>query len=389
MSSWLRVEGGNDASIELLPDTETGLRIAIGRIQTANSFDVQLNQPGLTIEANQRYTLNFRGRSDRPRIIFVGCAKAHAPWTGLGLYKEIQLKPEWQSFEEQFEAIASDENARIHFDVGGSDISVELSSVSFGGMPALQFLDHVPLPPRTAQPASHEPSEIGGLQARAAAAPNLVQFGALRRLTPISRDWGWDRGLPIDRYYIENFLSHHKADIRGRVLEVGNNSYTRKFGDDRVATSDVLHVAEGNAQATLVADLASASHVPSNTFDCMILTQTLQLIYDVRAAIKTIYRILKPRGVLLATFPGISPTYDSNWADSWYWSFTPLSARRLFGDVFVTENVEIQAFGNVFAAISFLQGLAFEDVTKEELDYRDPGYDVTLAIRAVKSDVAP
>jgi SAM-dependent methyltransferase len=158
-------------------------------------------------------------------------------------------------------------------------------------------------------------------------------------------------------------------------------------GADRVAVSDVLHVAEGNPQATLVADLASAGDVPSNTFDCIILTQTLQLIYDLRAAIKTIYRILKPRGVVLATFPGISQTYDPNWHDNWYWSFTELSARRLFGEVFLPENIEIQAFGNVFAAISFLQGLAFEDVTKEELDYRDPGYDVTLTLRAVKSDV--
>ena len=148
--------------------------------------------------------------------------------------------------------------------------------------------------------------------------------------------------------------------------------------------SDVLHVVEGDPQATIIADLASADHIPSNSFDCIILTQTLQLIYDVRAALKTIYRILKPSGILLATFPGISQTYDNEWGDTWYWNFTSLSARRLFEEVFPTEHLKIEAFGNVLAAISFLHGLAVEELRPEELDHREPGYEVTIAVRAQK-----
>src|ERR1044071_606160 len=68
-----------------------------------------------------------------------------------------------------------------------------------------------------------------------------VGFGALRRLTPISREFGLDRGQPIDRYYVEDFLERNAADIRGRVLEVGDDRYTRKFGGGRVSRSDVLH----------------------------------------------------------------------------------------------------------------------------------------------------
>ena len=37
---------------------------------------------------------------------------------------------------------------------------------------------------------------------------------------PVSDHWGWDRGTPVDRYYIEQFLAEHAADVRGRVLEV-------------------------------------------------------------------------------------------------------------------------------------------------------------------------
>lgn len=212
-----------------------------------------------------------------------------------------------------------------------------------------------------------------------------VDFGDLKRVEPISRTWGYDRGRPVDRYYIENFLAEHANDIHGRTLEVGDDSYTRQFGGDRVATRDVLHVTEGNAGATIVADLASADHIPSNAFDCIILTQTLHLIYDTRAALRTLHRILKPGGVLLATFPGISQIDRYEWGESWYWGFTTRSARRLFDEVFPAENSEIRAHGNVLAAISFLHGLAEEELSREELDYRDPDYELLITVRAMKS----
>ena len=210
-------------------------------------------------------------------------------------------------------------------------------------------------------------------------------FGDLRRLNPISRVFGLNRGKPIDRYYIEDFLARHAKDICGRVLEIGDDIYTQKFGGDFVSHSDVLHVTEDNPKATIVADLTRADHVPSNTFDCIIFTQTLQFIYDVPAALRHLYRILKPGGVLLVTFPGISQIsrYDMDrWGD--YWRFTTLSAKRLFGEVFPPKNVEVQAYGNVLTAVAFLHGLAAEELKQEELDYHDPDYEVLITVRSVK-----
>jgi SAM-dependent methyltransferase len=212
-----------------------------------------------------------------------------------------------------------------------------------------------------------------------------VRFGDLRRLKPISRVFGFDRGLCIDRYYIENFLAKHAEDIRGHVLEIGDDTYTRRFGGDRVARSDVLHVQEGNPKATIVADLTCADSIPSDTFDCIIFTQTLQFIYDVRAAIRHLHRILKPGGVLLATFPGISQIsrYDMDrWGD--YWRFTTLSARMLFEEVFPSGNVTVRAYGNVLAAVAFLHGLSAEELRREELDYHDPDYELIITLRALK-----
>ena len=60
-----------------------------------------------------------------------------------------------------------------------------------------------------------------------------VGFEDLRRLQPISAQFAFDCGKPINRRYIEDFLSRNTADIKRRVLEFGNNAYTIRFGRDR------------------------------------------------------------------------------------------------------------------------------------------------------------
>jgi len=212
-----------------------------------------------------------------------------------------------------------------------------------------------------------------------------VRWGKLRRLTPFSREFGYDRGQPIDRYYIEKFLSDHKTDIQGHVLEIADDTYTFQFGGDRVMVSEILHAEPGNPKATIIGDITRAEHIPSNTFDCIILTQTLQLIYDVRAAIQTIFRVLKPGGVVIATFPGISQIsrYDmERWGH--YWAFTSLSARQLFVEVFPVPNLQIKTYGNVLAATAFLYGMAVQELKQEEMDFFDPDYEVIIAVSAKK-----
>jgi Glycosyl transferase family 2/Carbohydrate binding domain len=126
----LRVAGGSEAGLVFPPDDPDTVRIAIGKAATKTGFDIQLNQPHLKVKANHGYTIQFRARADRERSIAVGFAEAHEPWNGLGLYKRVELTGEWQSYEQEFVAAADESNARIHFDVGESDISVELGSVS-------------------------------------------------------------------------------------------------------------------------------------------------------------------------------------------------------------------------------------------------------------------
>ena len=211
-----------------------------------------------------------------------------------------------------------------------------------------------------------------------------VRLGDLHRLTPISQCFGFDRGLPIDRHYIERFLARHASEIAGRVLEVGDDTYTRRFGGSRVSRSDVLHVHHGNPRATILGDLTDPAVLPQNAFDCIVLTQTLQLIYDVPLAITRIHGALAPGGVVLVTAPGISQIDRGEWGKTWFWSFTPVALQRLFGSVFGPDAIMIEEYGNAFAATAFLQGLAVEEIDTSDLDSLDHAYPVIVALRARK-----
>ncbi len=214
-----------------------------------------------------------------------------------------------------------------------------------------------------------------------------LDLGDLRRLTPVSKNFGLDRGQPVDRYYVEKFLGQHAAAIKGRVLEIGDPRYTRQFGGDKVTQSDVLHVNLQKPDVTIIGDLTRADRIPSDAFDCLILTQTLQCIYEVKAALETCRRILKPQGILLATFPGISriarPSFGETWEDNW--RFTKSGAEKIFSEVFSAGNTAVQAYGNVLAAVAFLHGMAAEELRPEELDAQDADFEVLIAVKAVKS----
>jgi SAM-dependent methyltransferase len=203
-------------------------------------------------------------------------------------------------------------------------------------------------------------------------------------VSPIDPNWGFERGTPIDRIYVERFIGGHAGDIRGRVLEIAAPDYTNRFGSD-VERVDILMATEGNPQATIVGDLAYAPQIPSDAFDCAIVTQTLQFVWDTRAALATLYRILAPGGVLLATVPGltkISPPEDEEFGE--WWHFTARSVGRLAEEAFGADGVEVQAYGNVLSAAAFLYGLAASDLRPDELAARDPFYEVTIGLRAVK-----
>lgn len=215
--------------------------------------------------------------------------------------------------------------------------------------------------------------------------PTRFDFGDLG-LRPVTNDWGFSRGYPVDRYYIETFLQRHAQDIAGHVVEVGDKGYTLRLGGNRVTKSDVWDVNAANRAATIVADLSDAPQVPSGSFDCFILTQVLVLIQNVQEAFRELHRVLKPGGVALITVPGISQISSiPDEAANWSWSFYPKTLRWLLSNAgFDATSLEVEGWGNLKTTVAFLAQLAQSDLEPGDYEFNDSRYPLIVAARAVK-----
>lgn len=213
----------------------------------------------------------------------------------------------------------------------------------------------------------------------------FTYFGSFRALEPVNLGFGYGKGTPIDRVYIEHFLSAHASDIHGRVLEIGDNEYTLRFGEPHVAKSDILTY-ESNDPAHIVGRLESCPEIANDTYDCIVLTQTLHYIYEMDKAVEEIFRILKPGGVLLCTVPGLSQV--SRWdMDRWgdRWRLTTLSMRELFErSSFGGKLLTVSSYGNVVAAVAFIEGVVAEKLKQKELFFNDADYQILVCARVVK-----
>ena len=198
-------------------------------------------------------------------------------------------------------------------------------------------------------------------------------------INPVSRLFGIDRGMAIDRYYIERFLKENSQYIQGNVLEMGENTYTKKYG---VKNCDsyvfIFDKEKGVVDQFVYGNLENGENLPNGLFDCIIFTQVFNFIFDVSTAITNSIKMLKSGGVLLLTVAGNTPIskYDmQRWGH--YWNFTYKAIERLC----CRANTEciVVSYGNCKSACEFLQGMAVDDVEDiRELDYYDANYPIVI-----------
>jgi hypothetical protein len=210
-----------------------------------------------------------------------------------------------------------------------------------------------------------------------------VNWGTLRRTSPFSDHYGYDRGQPVDRYYIERFLEDQRSAICGEVLEVASPDYTRRFGGDRVTRSHVVDIDSDRGQATLVADLCAPGSLPASGFDCVILTQTLQLLSEQTVALENLWASLRPGGALLVTVPCISRIERKTPATD-FWRYTPTGLEMLIARSCPDANIVTEGRGNVLAAVAFLMGLAAQDLSESELQDEDPFFPMLVCATVTK-----
>lgn len=216
---------------------------------------------------------------------------------------------------------------------------------------------------------------------------SAVPHAGLFRGTPINRDWGWGKGTPLDRPFIEHFIKTHCGDIRGRVLEVKEPEYCRLYARPG-AQVDILDLNPDNKIANIIDDLQYCNKIADNTYDCVLLTQVLQFVPDVDKALSAVARILRPGGILLVTVCGITQTGHEE-EGAFHWAFFAAGLRHALARYFDPRKLVIDSHGNAGLAASFLMGLTEQQVPPELLSVNDPEYAIVITGRAVKPGSIP
>jgi hypothetical protein len=211
------------------------------------------------------------------------------------------------------------------------------------------------------------------------------RWGNLRRRRPFSESFGYERGTPVDRWYIERFLHEHADEIRGEVLEVGEPRYTMRFGGGRVTRSHVVDVDAANRGATIVADLCEPGSLPRAAFDCAVVTQTLQFLPDVDAAVANLFESLRPGGTLLVTAPAVS-RLEPGLRDRDLWRFGPAGLAQVLRRGCPGAEIAVVGRGNLVAAVAALEGVAAEELAGADLHGIDPDFPLVVCGRVRKGD---
>lgn len=204
----------------------------------------------------------------------------------------------------------------------------------------------------------------------------LPRWGNLRRTTPFSSTFGFERGTPVDRHYLHRFLNQNRALITGDVLEIQTDSYTRRYGQQvrRSATVDIIPL----FQPTYLCDLAHCEHtVPSAAFDCVLLPNTLQHLRELDLCLANIRRIARPGGSVLASAAGLLPL-TGDVPD--LWRFSPDGWREKLAHAWPGISITVAGHGNCLASVASQLGLALEELTDAELDANDPRFPVLTTI---------
>ena len=237
-----------------------------------------------------------------------------------------------------------------------------------------------------------DPERIDQLKERARPVANRVirnlpgrrvRWGTLRRTTPFSDCYGWDRGLPIDRYYIEGWLARNAFAFRGEALEVRGPEYAERYGGANVTKVHVVDIDESNPKATVIADLTKEGSLPDAAYDTIVMTQTLHVTEDDDGGFRTLWRALRPGGTILFSGPCVG-RIDHELAEYDSWRYTPNGLRRRLARILPDAQVSVEAFGNVLAGAAYLYGIAMQELTPAELDVRDPGFPIVVCAKIDK-----
>jgi SAM-dependent methyltransferase len=204
-----------------------------------------------------------------------------------------------------------------------------------------------------------------------------VNWGDLRRPQPLCQFFGFMRGTPIDRYYLDQFIKSIQKEVSGITLEIGGEKTNQELYGFKLTTEYRVLDLPGWSD-DIVGDATNPEAVSDNSFDSIIIFNVLEHCENPQAVVDNIYKWLKPGGRAFAMVPctqRIHPTPRD------YWRPMPDGLQVLFK---AFHEKKVTTYGNITTVIASFHGIAVEELTTAEMDFTHPDYPVVACIVAQK-----
>ncbi|GAA2591706.1 methyltransferase domain-containing protein [Streptomyces axinellae] len=218
------------------------------------------------------------------------------------------------------------------------------------------------------------------LQERGLLVPHVggIDWGQLRRLTPICPAFGTSRGTPIDRYYLNRFITEIRDVVQGDVVEIGGEDGNKDvYGFTRASGYRGLDIKEGPG-VSLAGDAADPDIIPANSLDSIIAFNVLEHTARPWQVVDNMWQWLRRGGTAYCMVPSAQRLHG---APEDYWRPLPAALREMFG---AWSEQTVHQYGNPLSAIASLMGIAAEELDAVELSTHHPDYPVASCIVARK-----
>lgn len=206
--------------------------------------------------------------------------------------------------------------------------------------------------------------------------PGSIDFGALSPGHPLCPFFGFLRGTPIDRHYLDAFVREFRSRIVGRTLEIGGTPETRTRHRLTRVTRFLTVDADPASQANYVGDVHTSTLFPRARFDTILAFNVLEHCRDPGRVVRNVRAWLKPGGAFLCMVPNAQRIHQ---VPKDYWRPLPDALEfltREFGER------QFRMYGNLTTTIASLAGASFEDVPPSYFQWHDERYPVATCVVA-------
>ncbi|WP_169221635.1 methyltransferase domain-containing protein [Brasilonema sp. UFV-L1] len=209
-------------------------------------------------------------------------------------------------------------------------------------------------------------------------AVNTLDWGDLKRRFPICHKFGFTRGTPVDRYYLDKFISEIRHQVVGSVLEIGGVLLNKEIYQLSVATEYQTLDLVSRPGVTVVGDAHDSTIIMPESLDTVLVFNVLEHCHNPWVVVQNIYSWLRVGGKCFCMVPSAQKLHS---LPKDYWRPLPDGMKQLFQD-FSESNLHI--YGNPLTVLASFMGVAAEELSPQDLDDFHPDYPVATCIAALK-----